>query len=217
VALPGLRIIPLKTAPTQLLRYPQQTRLQHLPILSIALANYQAHTVVCRRYERVEALFHYSYIATHDRQTYFANFEKDLFQVDNEPARWHITHYKYGLDRARNVAIRLDACWWLRREKSWTPWSNLNLPGKNVIFVADCDGFCAGGVDGGEGKQDEDLEPLVRTRVGEEPDHPILGLLGKKIKAIKEMLETEEVKEEWSRVETSFEIWRRPWQLGRRL
>ena len=86
-----------------------------------------------------------------------------------------------------------------------------------MIFVADCDGFCAGGVDGGEGKQDEDLEPLVRTGVGEEPDHPILGLLGKKIKAIKEMLETEEVKEEWSRVETSFEIWRRPWQLGRRL
>ena len=93
----------------------------------------------------------------------------------------------------------------------------MDLPGENVIFVADCEGFCARGVDGGEGKKDGDLEPLVRTKLEEEPDHPLLGFLGKKITAIKEMLENEEVKEEWSRVETSFEIWRRPGQLEGRL
>ncbi|PVH77919.1 hypothetical protein DL98DRAFT_534335 [Cadophora sp. DSE1049] len=221
-ALPSSRTIPISATSIRHLVHPRQTRLLHLPILSIVLTNYQALSVVTRRYEKVEACFRAEEIGTRHRQTYFVDFTRDVFYLAGAPSTWHISQLRTGgkgLSRAKNIALTIQSCWRLRETKPWIPDGRMELEGKKLVFVADCERFlywrAGGGVEKGREKEkrDMELEPLVRTRFEEENDHPIIGVYEKEIAAIKEMLENEEVKEAYRGVETTFEIWRRPGQL----
>ncbi|KAG4428546.1 hypothetical protein IFR05_015971 [Cadophora sp. M221] len=230
------RIFEIRAGSVNYLERPIDSKVAHRSVLNIARSCKEAYTSVLERFDRVKLIGVCSFYAVPEtskgfgEQVYFVNWEKDIFYLaDGNMADFFTTQYQdplgnenESLIKVKNVALHFE---YICMSTSTNEFISSNMPKINqLIYVADCErrldaprieleqrrGVQYPLVMGYPGYEELDHEPLIRTYVGHEDDHPYRQILDEEFMDLSVMFATPEVKQAYKGIRVQFELWRRP-------